>query len=878
MSLPTNQEQEMLEWINRLRADPDGEFARLITDAATQTGITPDITAAIRFFNVDMALFEAQMAAFSPVAPLAWNTLLENAAAFHSAQMIAADTQSHQLPGEPDFAQRAVNAGYTGYSTLGENIYAYSESVVYGHAGFVIDWGFGPGGMQSPAGHRDNLLSADFAEIGIDITPEANPATNVGPLVITQELGNRFAYAPQVLGVVFGDGDSDGFYDAGEGRGGVTVTLVGTPGTFSTTTWSSGGYQIAVPQGSYTLTFSGGSLTQTYTRTTTLAGANVKVDVNTAIAPPPAVPSAPDLAVGSDSGESNTDNLTNVVTPMFTGTADPSVTVTLLDGVTVIGTGVAAINGTWSITASTLSAGSHVITATATNANGTSAASTSLTVTIDTTPPAAPGTPDLDGVSDTGVSSTDNLTKVTTPTFTGSSAANSTITLRDGTTVIGTGTANGAGAWSIKSTTLGDGPHQINALATDAAGNTSAASASLTVTIDTTAPAAPPTPNLATASDNGRSVADNITSITAPIFNGSGEAGGTITLYSQGIERGSAKINAGGTWSVTSSVLPEGVHNMATRVTDAAGNVGGLSSYLTVTIDTMAPPQPVIGGVSPSQVSGTSEALAQVTVFDGGVPLAPVIASATGTWVLPTTLSSGVHALTAKAVDRAGNASSVTPPVTARIGTAGPDTLTGAPGIDLMVGGTADDTYNVDDASDVVTELAGGGSDTVIASVGYTLPTSSQIEFLQAATSAPGLALTGNSLANTITGANGNDVLTGKGGADMLLGGLGADRFAYLAFNESTVAVVNRDTIGDFDALAGDQIDLSALDANTTIGGDQVFSFIGSAAFSNTPGELRVASAPSYSLVMGDATGDGIADFSIRVNGTSAPGSGAFIL
>ena len=259
MSLPTNEEQELLEIINRLRLDPAGEFDRLILDAANRIGVTNGVTGAINFFNVDLTLFRQQMLAFNAVAPLAWHTALADAAQQHSAQMILTDTQSHQLPGEPDLGQRAINNGYN-FSTLGENIFAFASSVIFGHAGFVIDWGFGPGGMQTPAGHRNSLLSGNFSEIGIDITHENNPATSVGPLVITQDLGNRFNYAPQVLGVVFDDTDGDGFYDAGEGTGGLTVTLVGTPGTFTTTTWATGGYQIVVPQSTYTLTFSGPGL------------------------------------------------------------------------------------------------------------------------------------------------------------------------------------------------------------------------------------------------------------------------------------------------------------------------------------------------------------------------------------------------------------------------------------------------------------------------------------------------------------------------------------------------------------------------------------------------------------------------------------------
>jgi uncharacterized protein YkwD len=277
MALPTNQEQELLQLINRFRADPAGEYARLITSTSPPTAVLSTITSAITFFNVDLVLFQAQMAALSPAAPLAWNSLLENAAAAHSALMIANDSQSHQLPGEPSLGNRITAAGYN-FSTVGENIYAFSSSPLYAHAGFVIDWGVGPGGMQTPAGHRLNLIDSRFTEIGIDITAENNPATNVGPLVVTQNLGSTFTYAPQLLGVVFDDADGDAFYDAGEGLAGVTVTAVGTPGTFQTTSWSSGGYQFVLPEGSYTVTFNGGGLSGEFSTKVAMAASNVQLD------------------------------------------------------------------------------------------------------------------------------------------------------------------------------------------------------------------------------------------------------------------------------------------------------------------------------------------------------------------------------------------------------------------------------------------------------------------------------------------------------------------------------------------------------------------------------------------------------------------------
>jgi Ca2+-binding RTX toxin-like protein len=133
-----------------------------------------------------------------------------------------------------------------------------------------------------------------------------------------------------------------------------------------------------------------------------------------------------------------------------------------------------------------LSDGDHAITAVATDAAGNSGTATpNLHVTIDATPPAAPGNLDLADSSDTGDSTSDNVTSDYTPTLTGTAEADSTVTLydSDGTTVLGTATATG-GVWSITSSTLGSGGHNLTAVATDAAGNASDPSAALSVTIE----------------------------------------------------------------------------------------------------------------------------------------------------------------------------------------------------------------------------------------------------------------------------------------------------------------------------------------------------------------------------------------------------------
>jgi Ca2+-binding RTX toxin-like protein len=215
------------------------------------------------------------------------------------------------------------------------------------------------------------------------------------------------------------------------------------------------------------------------------------------------------------------------------------------------------------------------------------------------------------------------------------------------------------------------------------------------------------------------------------------------------------------------------------------------------------------------------------------------------------------------------------------IGGDGNDVLNGGTGADGMTGGTGDDRYYADNALDSVTEQAGEGTDTVFSSVDFTL--GGNVERLTLTGSAA-LDGTGNGLANilqgttsanvldggdgndTLWGYGGNDTLIGGAGKDTLVGGVGNDSFVFVGGDFGGATTVTADRITDF--VAGqDKIDLSAVDANSVVGGDQAFSFIGTSAFSGTAGELHYQQIGGNTYVSGDTNGDGLADFMVKLDG-----------
>jgi len=124
-------------------------------------------------------------------------------------------------------------------------------------------------------------------------------------------------------------------------------------------------------------------------------------------------------------------------------------------------------------------------------------------------------------------------------------------------------------------------------------------------------------------------------------------------------------------------------------------------------------------------------------------------------------------------------------------------------------------------------------------------------------------AFVGGAGDDTMYGLGGMDWLEGGLGADTMRGGPGNDLFVYQSAAESTAAKTDR--ILDFEYVS-DHIDLTRIDANSSLAGDQAFSFIGGSAFSHTAGELRAYQSGASWFVEGDVNGDGTADLVIQVD------------
>lgn len=403
---------------------------------------------------------------------------------------------------------------------------------------------------------------------------------------------------------------------------------------------------------------------------------------------------APDLLAASDTGVSSTDNITSSRTHHLTGSAaDGDVIRILVDGRTA--NAVTAHGGSWSYT-HTLGPGSYEIAVQGRDlAGNVGAVSPTLSLTVDTTAPGMLDAPDLLAASDTGVSSIDNITRSTTQQLSGNATSGDLVSvLVDGATVNTVTAADGV--WS-STHALGDGTYEIAVQATDPAGNTGPVSPSLSLTVDTTAPAdAPAQPDLLATSDTGASATDNLTSTVRPTITGTGAVpDGLLRILLDGGEVGVVTANAGGEWTFTfTQAISDGTHTVTAVSEDLAGNGSPASAGLSLQIDTTAaaPGLPDLHAASDTGLSSDDnittvakptiqgsgvEGGARVHILDDGVTVGSVTATEAGTWsyTFASNLSEGTNAITVVQADLAGNASSASSALAITVDTSAPGSL-----------------------------------------------------------------------------------------------------------------------------------------------------------------------------------------------------------
>ena len=305
---PTNEQQYMLELINRARADGGAEATRL------QGFGNPPFSGGLQ--EGPPHLNGEAWTISNTNQPLSWNPLLFNCAQAHATnlnnndqffipntnghtfggmtpqQRIAAAgyfqaeyhgpfTQpSHYFPGPENIAETLDNRPFTGKNLI--------AGVLQAHNNFFTDISPVPG-----RGHRSTTMFGFFREIGIGISVGTDKDTQPQPhpytwdsLYIVQNFGTQTNFTPFVTGVVYQDTNTNGFYDPGEGIGGIRVDVTGT--NFFAVTSSSGGYSVPVPgNGSYVVTFSGGAFATTQKPASIAGLLNAKVDF---VAPVTATP------------------------------------------------------------------------------------------------------------------------------------------------------------------------------------------------------------------------------------------------------------------------------------------------------------------------------------------------------------------------------------------------------------------------------------------------------------------------------------------------------------------------------------------------------------------------------------------------------------
>ncbi|KSB79703.1 hypothetical protein LFZ51_00300 [Salmonella enterica subsp. arizonae serovar 63:g,z51:- str. So 20/20] len=365
----------------------------------------------------------------------------------------------------------------------------------------------------------------------------------------------------------------------------------------------------------------------------------------------------------SDTGSSNSDNLTNRKSPKFGGTAEPDakLVITIIDdtsGREVLKKLVTVgVDGNWSMTPDALADGIYTIKVVSTDAAGNTAEAQDR-FTIDTVTPA----PTIQ-LTDSSIDDMHEATSLR-PEFKGIAEAFSTIMIQWDGKVIGSANANSNGEWSwTPPSILTPGSYVVSIVAKDKAGNESSQVDFPVVipVIDVT----PPTIKLSDDSDSG-ALGDFITNDKTPTLIGSTLPNTIVSIYIDGKKVGEATSDTAGRYTFQMQEQPDGAYVVEVGILNPRVNEEIRSAAVSLVIDTQVSDLEwhisgihegkYINTVTP-EISGTSEPNSKITIFVNGVEKAAAYTTAGGHWgvILPTLGSDGNYVLTFKVEDIAGN-------------------------------------------------------------------------------------------------------------------------------------------------------------------------------------------------------------------------------
>lgn len=645
--------------------------------------------------------------------------------------------------------------------------------------------------------------------------------------------------------------------------------------------------------------------------------------------PPSSVSS---ISLSNDTGRSSSDFITNAAAQTISGTASSAfvagdqVHVSLDNGATWTVVSTTAGTNTWSLHATL--AGSDTLKVRIADTAGNYGTVASQAYVLDTTSPTTTIT-SLAFSADTGTSATDFITKTAAQTISGMLSANlatgeevqvSTDNGASWTTAIAT---TGSSTWSLSGVTLVQSS-TLQARVVDTAGN-EGARLTQAYQYDTVAPTG--VSSLSLSDDTGASSNDFVTRVSAQTI--SGVLAGGLAAGDQ--VRGS--LDDGATWTDITSKVSGGTLSwdgvtligsgvLKIQVVDVAGNASVVSTGYVVDTSAAAPSAPDLSAASDTGASstdnitsdatptftGTSEANAAVSLFDtdGTTVLGTAIADGSGNWsITSSTLAVGLHTVSAKITDLAGNTSTAGPGLQITIeappapeppppsvvtivtpsgslitgdgaanliewngrgadtiaGGAGNDTLIAGPNDDVLQGNAGADSISAGAGADIVHGGQGGdflngnqGDDLVFGDLGDdTVAGGKGDDFIHGNAGDDVLlgdlgddVVLGGQGDDTLLGGDGADYLSGDKGDDVLIGGAGADLFNFVGGS-------GRDVVADFSHAQGDQIRLSVAQAADFQALSGKMAMVGADTVITLDGlTIVLAGVPMSSLTSGD--------------------------